>query len=163
MEGTLRQSPRPPTWVLNDGDRIDMKRSTLKATLLTLALFGLTAVVGDPSRAQEVVSPAALLGTWTSSVKHPSGRTLTVTVEFRQTSEFKTSSVVDGQPLLEASGRWQVTGNMLEWRYERSNHPSVGAGLVDTDVIESVSADEMTLLSKLSGKKNRFVRVRSPG
>jgi hypothetical protein len=105
------------------------------------------------------VNPAALLGRWQATAPHPSGATVTSTVQLDQNLRFTTSSTVDGTPFLDASGTWKLSGKTLEWRYEQSSHPAIQKGFVDVDSVESVSPNQIELVSRGSGKRHVFRRV----
>lgn len=131
---------------------IPKRRHVLAFTLVAAALA--------PAFAQKAdVNPAALLGRWQSTAAHPSGATVTATVQFTQNMRFALSSTADGAALLDASGTWKLTGKTLEWTYEQSSHPAVQKGLVDVDDIQSISANQIELVSRSSGKKHTYRRV----
>lgn len=125
-------------------------------SLILAALFVplLAAAGGRPDP-----SPAALLGKWRGTAQHHSGATVTVLVQFSQNMKFTSSTTVNGNPHMEAAGTWHLSGEKLEWTYEQSSHPAIRKGFVDIDDVESMSANEIGLVSRLSGKKHRFQRV----
>lgn len=111
------------------------------------------------THAQQGVSPAALIGTWKASAQHPSGATITSVVQLTQNMQFTSTSTANGAAFMEASGSWKLSGKTIEWRYEQSSHPAIQKGFVDVDEVESVSANEIFLVSKLSGKKRSYQRA----
>lgn len=135
-----------------------MHRSIKNSLLTFFAALGIT--LAGIVHAQQEVAPIAIVGNWTTTVQHPSGATITTVVQFAQSMQFKSSSTVNGAAFIEASGTWKLSDKILEWRYEQSSHPAIQKGFVDSDVIESVSSNEMSLVSKLSGKKQRYQRVK---
>lgn len=114
-------------------------------------------IVGGAS-AQTEVDRSALLGKWKVIEQHPSGAALVTTVQFDQDSHFTTSTTVNGNLYMSASGTWKVSGKSLVWRYETSSNPAVQSGYVDTDEIASVGSRELSLVSKLSGKPHIYQR-----
>ena len=124
------------------------------ATLLSLAASSL------PATAQSDFQPISLVGTWSATSKHPSGAAVVATVVLAQNQKFTGSVTVDDKPFWQYSGTWSVVGRTLTWRYEASTLAQAPAGTVDTDEVISVDKSKLVLLSKLSGKKNEFLRVR---
>jgi hypothetical protein len=108
--------------------------------------------------AQTTVDPSTLVGTLKGMEQHPSGAMLVTTVQINQNHQFTTSTVVNGNPVMSGSGAWKVSGKSLEWRYESSSSPAIPKGYLDTDEIASVSSNELSLVSKLSGKAHVFQR-----
>ncbi|APW41770.1 DMP19 family protein [Rhodoferax saidenbachensis] len=108
---------------------------------------------------QQEVLPLALLGKWKATIQHPSGTPMTSLVQFTHNLQFTSSTTVNETLLMEASGSWKLSGQTLEWRYERSSHPAVPIGLVDTDDIKSVSANELSLISRSSGRQQTYRRI----
>jgi hypothetical protein len=108
---------------------------------------------------QQEVLPLVVLGKWKATTQHPSGATMTSIVRLTHNMQFTSSTTVNGTPLMQASGSWKLSGQALEWRYEQSSHPAVPIGLIDTDEVESVSANEITLASQSSGRKQKYERV----
>lgn len=127
-------------------------RLILLAAAFSLALF-------THAFADEELAAGALLGRWQVTEQHPSGAKFRTLVELTSDMRFTTSSTVNGNPILAASGTWTLTGRSLEWHYQQSSHPSIPNGFVDRDDVKSVTPTAITLTSSLSGKTHTYQRV----
>jgi hypothetical protein len=127
-------------------------RLLIAATIVSVALTTIAFT-------QAELSPAAILGKWKATAQHTSGATLTTVLELKKSMQFTTTTTVNAAPFMEASGTWKVTGKTLEWQYEQTSPPSIPKGFVDVDEIQSVSATEMKLTSKQSGKTHAYQKV----
>jgi hypothetical protein len=127
-------------------------RHLISSALLGAALF-------SSAYAQQGPTASALLGKWKATAQHPSGAAIVSLVQLSQSMQFTSSTTVNGNPYMEAAGSWKLSGNTLEWNYEQSSHPAIQKGFIDIDEIESVSAKEISLISKRSGRKHIYQRV----
>lgn len=125
---------------------------TLFACLLFL-LIG-AALAGDG------ISQEKLIGKWSGSGTNSRGDVATTSFELKADATFEGAAEINHKPFMSYSGTWSLTGSQLVWTYTKSSIPLPESARVDTDEIVSVDKNHLTLLSKLSGKRRDFTRIR---
>lgn len=109
--------------------------------------------------AEEGLSAAKLVGTWSSSEQLPNGGKMSAQMVLEPSMKFSGSVAVNGSVVWEYSGSWSLSGSALTWRYEKSSRALPEAAKVDVDQVVSVDAKRLVLLSKQSGKQHEFERA----
>jgi hypothetical protein len=127
---------------------------TLRIMFLALALIG-----GSNCYADGVtISPLALVGTWVGTATKPNVGEFTTNMTLTQDSQFSGTVSFQGRVILQYSGRWELQGTTLTWRYEKTNPRLPTDSMVDADNIVSVDATLLVLVSKLTGLRHEFTR-----
>ncbi|WP_338847832.1 hypothetical protein V8J88_03585 [Massilia sp. W12] len=124
--------------------------------LSTLLVFAMSLCA--PASAQHNIQAAALHGMWHINVAQQ-GVSMASVVHLKEDQTFTSSTRANGAPVLDAAGTWRVDGNKLIWRYERSSHPSITPGFVDSDEILAADQKILRLKSSLSGKTRDWQRL----
>lgn len=114
----------------------------------------------DPAMAQDGAQVLALVGRWSATTTHSTGARLAATMTLTQSMRFTGSISVDDKPYWDFSGAWSLSGSALTFRYETSTHPQIPPGTVDTDDVVSVDGSTLVLVSRLSGRRQEYLRVR---
>jgi len=110
---------------------------------------------------EQNLSPNALIGSWTKSGTLPDGKLMTVDCTFSQDNKFNGKAIVQSDEIWKFSGTWEIKSGQLIYHYESSSLPLPDNLKTDIDDIVSVSADELVLISRLSGEKHVFLKKQS--
>ena len=108
---------------------------------------------------EAAVDKAMLQGKWKSIEQFPNGAKVITTVQFSEDSHFAAQVTVDGSLYMSGDGTWKVSGQSLMWQYDSSSNPAISTGYLDMDDIAYVDSNEVSLVSKLSGKVHFFQRL----
>ena len=131
----------------------------MKHTPRTLFAFLLFLMIGA-ALAGDGISQNMLLGKWSGSGTNSRGDVATTRFELKADATFEGAAEINGKLFMTYSGTWAVTGDHLVWTYIKSSIPLPESARVDTDEIVFVDKDHLRLLSKLSGQRREFVRIR---
>ncbi len=126
--------------------------SMLSACILLLSFTVATAA--------DKASQQLLLGKWVGSATNARGVVATTTFELRPDATFSGAAEMNQKPVFTYSGTWVLNGNQLVWTYLTSSPPLPESAKVDTDEFVSVDKDNLVLISKSSGQRHPFSRVK---
>lgn len=101
---------------------------------------------------------ARLVGHWWGAEITEDGQTLTAHVELKPDLSFNGNASIDGNIVMEYSGVWSVTDNLLHWDYLYSKPQLLANAKSDTDEIVSVDGKNLVVNSQLSGKQRTLSR-----
>lgn len=104
-------------------------------------------------------SSGAPIGMWEIEKKQPSGEIVRIEMEIKPDNRFSGVMFVDGVTNWTYGGTWSLDNDELTYNYTESSKP-LPENSDDTDIIISVSEDEYTFKSKLSGEVNTYNRMK---
>ena len=137
---------------------------SLAGTSMRLILWAVVLFIGtriDGGYAEDAsVRPLALVGTWSASERLPTGETMLAEQSMTADRKFTGSVMVDGRQIWNYSGSWDVDENRLTWHYEYSSRPLPDSMKTDIDDVVSVNQATLVLVSRLTGKRHEFKRVK---
>jgi hypothetical protein len=125
----------------------------LRFVLLTVAL-----IAGSNCYAEDAVNPLALVGSWVATDTKPNVGEFTTNMTLTQNSKFSGTVTFQGRVIMQYSGRWDLQGSKITWHYDTMNPKLPTASMVDTDIILSVDASTLVLVSQLTGLRHEFSR-----
>lgn len=135
------------------------------------------------AHAQEAsISAVELAGTWSVLEMLPDGALMTVELSLMHNRTFsgigtlvdesvdakpidrqsKDGEPTHGVPFWTCSGSWQVKGKQVVWNYVNSSRPLSDSAKADTDDIISLEASRLVLVSRSTGKRREFSRLKPP-
>jgi hypothetical protein len=126
----------------------------IRLLLLTVGL-----IAGGNCYAEEaMVNPLALVGSWVAIDTKPNVGDFTTNMTLTQNSQFSGTVTFQGRVIMQYSGRWELQGSKITWRYETVTPKLPPELMVDTDNILSVDSTTLVLVSQLTGLRHEFSR-----
>lgn len=101
----------------------------------------------------------APIGMWEIEKKNPSGEIVRIEMEIAPDNRFSGVMLVDGVTTWTYGGTWSLDNDEFTYIYTESSKP-LPANSDDTDIIISISENEYTFKSKLSGEVNTYHRMK---
>ncbi|MGB5340082.1 MAG: hypothetical protein WBO06_13425 [Gammaproteobacteria bacterium] len=127
-------------------------RNLLPYLVVVFVLFGNTAC-----REDEIAS--APIGKWQIEEKQASGELVRVEMEIKPENKFSGVMFVNGVPAWTYSGIWKLKNDELTYIYTESSKP-LPDNSDDTDIVLSISENEYTFKSKLTGEMSTYRRMK---
>jgi len=127
-------------------------RNLLTYFLVIFSLFSNTACrEGEPGNAP--------IGKWEIEKKAPTGEIIRIEMDIKPDNMFSGVMLVDGVSTWTYGGTWSLNNNEFTYVYTESSKP-LPDNSDDTDIILSISEDEYTYKSKLTGEVNTYHRMK---
>lgn len=107
-----------------------------------------------------VISPETIYGEWQATENHPQRGDIDTVFVINADGTFSGSLSINGEPVWQYSGTWELEGNRITWEYLESSIILLQEDKADIDEVLSVTGDTLTYRSLRRDTVSTLQRVK---